>query len=148
MIIKNIRLIKRNFDERKREVWFVSFWWTVFCESQHTKKEGFLFKGKVFCGKLKTTVGVKKTFLPIFGGLNESRFMISEKFGVFCNFVFCYKKKTISNFLPVSEIIFGVSVLFLNRFWRKREENISVLFWLNVFQITNNWRKIGNFDFK
>jgi hypothetical protein len=38
----------------------------VFCESQHTKKEGFLFKGKVFCGKLKTTVGVKKTFLPIF----------------------------------------------------------------------------------
>ena len=148
MIIKNIRLIKRNFDERKRDVWFVSFWWTVFCESQHTKKEGFLFKGKVFCGKLKTTVGVKKTFLPIFWWVKRITIHdFRKKFGVFCNFVFCYKK-TISNFLPVSEIIFGVSVLFLNRFWKKREENISVLFWLNVFQITNNWRKIGNFDFK
>ena len=64
-----------------------------FCESQHTKKEGFLFKGKVFCGKLKSTVGVKKKhFCLFFGGLNESRFMIfvilffvtKKQFQIFC----------------------------------------------------------------
>ena len=130
MIIKNIRLIKRNFDERKRDVWFVSFWWTVFCESQHTKKEGFLFKGKVFCGKLKTTVGVKKPFLPIFWWVKRITIHDFRKIWCFLYFLFFDTKKNNFKFCLASEIIFGFSVLFFTTRLNLNEEKTSVFCFL------------------
>ena len=122
-----------NFlDNKKYKINKKKFWWkkkrglirfvliTVFCESQHTKKEGFLFKGKSFLWKIENHCRCKKNIFAYFlvGLTNHDSWF--QKNLVF--FVILFLQKNHFKFFACLWNHLRSFCTILNRFWRRRKE--------------------------